>query len=355
MGAVSHQVSPEVATDGARLGLRRVGRAQHGANLVDGPRAFVQQGQALCSAGAGLLLRVCHVLGVDTGHVLDDLVEFGNRVAAGEVGGQHVGVGVGELEIERIVEILPDSPADEELELGHEDVLQRPVELLALGDGHVEKLGPDDPQAGEAEGVDDVARAARSLVEVVGLEHHQRYFRLAVVLDPPGQHAAVAIGVLGQQPQMLVVEFGVRACNDGRLEVTHRSVLVAEEVSVCASHRIADRLVGELAYHLFLEVAHGVLAAKEHQHAARRVAPAVGRAEIRVQVLAPCLGDGRIAAFRADDLRVLVDELVGEHEHPRGHEIELCVSQQTPDDPAGAALVKAVRRDKCVGQFFTHW
>ena len=196
VGAVSHEVAAEVAADGARLGLERVGGAQHRADLVDGVGAFVEHGQALGLAGGGLVGGVGDVLGVHAGHVLDDPVELRQGVALGQAVGQRLGVGHGEGEAEGVVQALVDLLRHVALEPADELGLQRPVELLALGDGHVEQLDAHDPQAGEAEGVDDVAGPAAGAVEVVGLEHHQRHLDVGlVVLDPPGQHAAVADGV----------------------------------------------------------------------------------------------------------------------------------------------------------------
>ena len=110
---------------------------------------------------------------VDAGHVLDDLVELAGGVSLGQVVGKDLCVLLAEGKVEGVAEAGQHLFGNQEFEPVDEDLLQRPVELLALCDGHVEQLCRDDLQPGEAEGVDDVARPAGAAIEVVGLEHYQ--------------------------------------------------------------------------------------------------------------------------------------------------------------------------------------
>ena len=100
-----------------------------------------------------------------------------------------------------------------------------------------------------------------------------------VVVDPATEDAAVAKRVVGKELEVLVVELGVGAGDDGRLEVVNPAVGVADQVAEGPANGVAHGPIGKSADDLLLQVPHCPFAPEQKQHTTRQIPPLVGLAE----------------------------------------------------------------------------
>jgi hypothetical protein len=155
---VDHDGRAELAANGARRRLGRIGRAEDLANFAHGINALIDKDNALLGAGFGPRLAIGFGRRV-AGHEADDVVEL---LLAGERTEQaadlllHLGRD-GEIQRggKKILGALGDGSGEGFLE----HVAHRAVEFLGLRDGHAMHLDAGDGQSGAGKNIEDVAGA----------------------------------------------------------------------------------------------------------------------------------------------------------------------------------------------------
>ncbi len=261
------------------------------------------------------------------------------------------------------------------------------VELAGAVHVHLHDLHGGDEHAGAREEVDQVARQRVAVPEALRLQdHHARLHagRLAA-LHGVQHESAVAVGMAAEELQVRLVHRGGGAGEgagleegvvvDGQRHVAQLAVLgqqaaallvagvVVEGVGVL-QQEVAEGAAHVVAAHAGPHVADGVrrspsaalTPAEDQQRQAVGDAAQVRLAEVLDDVLDdhPLVAQRHVALARVvDGVAVFLDEAAARARgvHAGGHQLHVG-PQQAGQDAAGAALVQAVGRDECVGEFF---